>query len=265
MEILAYLAFLFIGISLGIVGSGGSILTVPVLVYLANMDPLLATTSSLFIVGTTSLLGALLAFTKKQVDTRSVLLFGIPSVFSILLVRKYLLPAIPDTLFSVGDRTIEKSMFLMILFAILMLAASLFMILQRARQPTLSPEKNSARKPFLLILVGLFVGIVTGLLGAGGGFLIIPALVLLLRVEVRAAIGTSLFIIALNSLFGFLVSSTQFEFNWPLLLGSLLLAVIGMLAGRKLGDRIPAQALKKGFGWFVLLMGLYIITKELFL
>jgi uncharacterized protein len=265
MEILAYIAFLLIGISLGIVGSGGSILTVPVLVYLAGIDPLLATTSSLFIVGSTSLLGAVLAFAKKQVDVRSVMLFGIPSVFSILLARQYLLPAIPDTLFSIGDRSIGKSMFLMILFAILMLAVSILMILQPASPARVTPDKISTHKAFPLILIGLFVGVVTGLLGAGGGFLIIPALVLLLRVPVKTAIGTSLFIIAMNSLFGFLVTSRQFEFNWPLLLGATLLAITGMLVGRKLGDRIPSIALKKGFGWFVLLMGLFIITKELFM
>ncbi len=266
MEIIGYLAALFIGLSLGIVGSGGSILAVPVLVYLLGLSPLLATTSSLFIVGVTSLLGGFLAYNKKQTDLRAVTAFGISSVFSIFLTRQYILPAIPDPLFSIRDITVGKGMFLMILFAILMLAASLLMILspgQTSSQPI--PGKKNRRKLFPLFLMGLGVGIVTGLLGAGGGFLIIPALILFLKLPMKTAIGTSLLIIAMNSLFGFLISIRQFEFNWPVLIGFTLLAAIGMLIGRKLAGKIPADSLKKGFGWFVLVMGVYIIARELFL
>jgi len=184
MEILGYIASILIGISLGMVGSGGSILTVPVLVYLMNINPLLATTSSLFIVGTTSFAGALRAYSKKQVDFRAVVEFGLPSIFSIFLTRHYLLPVLPETIFTVGNMVISKDIFLMLLFAVLMLAASITMI--RSHQPENSEEeneKNRHHKIFQLVLLGLFVGVVTGLLGAGGGFLIIPAFVLFLKLH----------------------------------------------------------------------------------
>jgi uncharacterized protein len=264
MEILGYIAAIFIGISLGMVGSGGSILTVPVLVYLMHIHPLLATTSSLFIVGATSFAGGLRAYSKKLVDFRAVTEFGIPSIFSIFITRHYLLPALPDQLFTLGHMTISKEIFLMVVFAMLMLGASFTMI--RSHKAELTPEeteKNRHNKVIPLVILGLLIGLVTGLLGAGGGFLIIPGLVLFLKLPMKTAVGTSLLIIGLNSLFGFLFSLTQFEFDWTLLLSFTALAITGIFIGSKLADKIPGSALKKGFGWFVLAMGIYIIIKEL--
>ncbi len=128
MEIIGYIASILIGISLGLVGSGGSILTVPVLVYLMNINPLVATTSSLFIVGSTSLVGGLRAYSKNLIDFKAVAEFGIPSIFSIFITRHYLLPAIPHQLFTIWNVQFSKEMFLMIIFAVLMLAASISMI-----------------------------------------------------------------------------------------------------------------------------------------
>jgi hypothetical protein len=267
MEIIGYIAAVFIGISLGMVGSGGSILTVPVLVYLMGINPLLATTSSLFIVGCTSLVGGLRAYSKKLVDFRAITEFGLPSILSIFVTRHYLLPALPDPIFRIGGQAISKDVFLMVVFAILMLIASFTMIRSRAteEQAGMAEKKEEHNKVFLLVLLGLLIGAVTGLLGAGGGFLIIPSLVLFLRLPMKTAVGTSLLIIAINSLFGFLFSLKQFEYNWTILLSFTILAVGGIFIGSRLADKITGASLKKGFGLFILVMGCYIIIKELFL
>ena len=266
MEILGYLVSVLIGVLLGMVGSGGSILTVPVLVYLMGVDPLLATTSSLFIVGVTSLTGGIRSYIKKQIDFRAVTEFGIPSIFSIFLTRNYLLPALPDTIFRIGNLVISKGIFLMLIFAILMLAAAVTMILTQEKfSSKADTEAERQQKVGLLVFLGLFVGVITGLLGAGGGFMIIPALVLFLKLPMQKAVGTSLLIISINSLFGFLFSLKQFEYNWTLLIIFTGLAIVGIFIGSRLAEKISSAALKKGFGWFVLLMGLYIIARELFL
>jgi uncharacterized membrane protein YfcA len=266
MEISGYIASILIGISLGMIGSGGSILTVPVLVYLMHINPLLATTSSLFIVGTTSLVGGLRAYSKNLVDFKAVTEFGIPSIVSIFITRHYILPALPDPLFIIGKETISKDMFLMVVFAILMLGASLSMILSSQTEIQDDKiEKDSSHRALPLLLLGLFVGVITGLLGAGGGFLIIPSLVLFLKLPMKTAVGTSLLIIAINSLLGFLFSLKQFEYNWTILLVFTALAIVGIFIGSKLAEKITGAYLRKGFGWFVLVMGIYIIIKEVFL
>lgn len=266
MEILGYLSAILIGISLGMVGSGGSILTVPVLVYLMHINPLLATTSSLFIVGTTSLTGALRAYSKKLVDFRAVVEFGIPSIFSVFLTRHYLLPALPDTIFSIGKLVISKEIFLMVMFAILMLIASITMIISSNKEEELADRiQIKSNQVLSLVLLGLLIGVVTGLLGAGGGFLIIPSLVLFLKLPMKTAVGTSLLLVAINSLFGFLFSLKQFEYNWTIIISFTALAILGIFIGSRLAEKIPSASLKRGFGWFVLAMGIYIIIKEIFL
>ncbi|MGH2552738.1 MAG: sulfite exporter TauE/SafE family protein [Chitinophagaceae bacterium] len=263
MEILAYLASILIGVSLGLIGSGGSILTVPVLVYLMGINPLLATTSSLFIVGTASLAGGIRSFTKNQVDLKAIVLFGIPSVLSIFFTRHYLLPAIPDIIFSFGNLAVPKDMFLMVLFAILMLASSFSMI--KGRKAEIETGINKEYKVIPLVLLGLIIGVITGLLGAGGGFLIIPALILFLKLPMKKAVGTSLIIITINSLSGFLFSLNQFVYPWTIMLIFTAMSVAGIFVGSKLAEKFSGARLKKGFGWFVLIMGIYIILKELFI
>jgi uncharacterized membrane protein YfcA len=263
MEVIAYIAAVFIGISLGMIGSGGSILTVPVLVYLLHINPLLATTSSLFIVGTTSLAGGLRAYQRGLVDFKAVTEFGIPSIFSIFVTRHYLFPAIPSSLFTIGNQLVTKEMLLMVVFALLMLAASITMIRSKEEDVITPTEKDRHNRALPLLFLGILIGVVTGLLGAGGGFLIIPTLVIFLKLPMRTAVGTSLLIIAVNSLFGFLFSLKQFEFNWPMLLIFTGLAIVGIFVGSRFGEKISPRILKKGFGWFVMLMGIYIIFKEL--
>lgn len=266
MEILGYIAAVLIGISLGMVGSGGSILTVPVLVYLMHINPLVATTSSLFIVGTTSFIGGIRAYSKKLVDFKAVTEFGIPSIFSIFITRHYLLPALPAHLFSIGPVVVSRDTFLMVVFAMLMLLASFSIMRSRENEEAAAKTENERHnKTAHLILLGLGIGIVTGLLGAGGGFLIIPSLVLFLRLSMKTAVGTSLLLVAINSLFGFLFSLNQFTYNWTILFSFTLLAMAGLFTGSWLANKIPGASLKKGFGWFVLVMGVCIIVKEIFL
>ena len=265
MEIAGYIAAVFIGIVLGMMGGGGSILTVPVLVYLFHIDPITATTYSLFIVGVTSLTGGTRAYVKKYVDFKAVSEFGIPSIFSIFITRHYILPAIPVKLFSIGEIEITRDNLLMIVFAFLMLIASAFMIMNKEeeKEEKRSQERNGGT--LQLALWGLGVGFITGLLGAGGGFLIIPALVLFEKLSMKTAVGTSLVIIAINSIFGFLFSLKQTVLDWKILILFTVLSIIGIYIGGLWAEKIPGKTLKKWFGWFVVIMGIYIIVKELIL
>ena len=266
MEILGYIAAILIGLSLGMIGGGGSILTVPVLVYLFKVDPVLATTWSLFIVGVSSLTGGIRSYVKNKVDFKSVSEFGFPSILSIFLTRNFLLPAIPDTVFSSGSFTLSKGNFLMVVFAVLMLIAAIVMIRNESDkdQTTNTLHHHNQHEVLYLILLGLAVGLITGLLGAGGGFLIIPALVLVVGLPMKTAIGTSLIIIAINSLFGFLFSLKHYEMNWRIILPFTIIAIAGIFLGSLLADKLPGDKLKKTFGWFVLIMAAFIIFRELF-
>lgn len=261
MEILGYIASIFIGISLGLIGGGGSILTVPVLVYLFGTDALLATTYSLFIVGTTSLAGSATYFKQGLVDIRTAIVFGIPSIISIWIARTYLVPSIPEIVFSWHNFELTKSVLLLLLFAILMLFASYSMIKRKSNEPSETPKTNNTSK---VVVQGFFVGIVTGLVGAGGGFLIIPALVNILRLPMKTAVGTSLLIITINSLIGFLFSLSHATIEWPFLITVATIALAGILIGAFLSKKIDGKLLKPAFGWFVLVMGMYILVKEMF-
>lgn len=261
MDIVGYSASILIGISLGLIGSGGSILTVPVLVYLFSIDAELATSYSLFIVGATSMVGSLSYFKKGLVNIKTAIVFGVPSVAAIFLTREYLLPAVPQEILSITGFTITKDMLLMLLFAILMIAASYHMIKKGGDVCDVTAE-NQEFNYFLILLQGVLIGVITGLIGAGGGFLIIPALVSLLKLPMKFAVGTSLVIISVNSLLGFLISLPHTSVQWGFLLCIASIAVIGILIGSYLSTKIQANKLKTAFGWFVLLMGIYIIIKE---
>jgi uncharacterized protein len=263
MEIAGYLAAVLIGVSLGLIGGGGSILTVPVFVYLLHVHPVLATTYSLFVVGSCSLVGSVRSYYKKLIDFQVVAYFGLPSLLSVFIIRRYVLPIIPDHLFNIGELIVDKGVFLMVLFALLMLAAAASMIRNGTKPQTPVKSDNKKRKSGLLVQ-GLLVGAVTGLLGAGGGFLIIPSLVLISRLPMKIAVGSSLTIMAISSYFGFFSTLSHYNINWPQLLLFTAIAVVGIFAGTAFSDKIPGQALKKGFGWFVLAIGLFILVHELF-
>jgi uncharacterized membrane protein YfcA len=255
------LASLLIGLSLGLIGGGGSILTVPVLVYLFGVEPVLATAYSLFIVGLTSAVGAYPKYKEGLVDTRTALIFGAPSIAAVYLIRKMIVPIIPADILHIGNWVLTKSVFLMILFAVLMVAASVSMIRDN-KNKTISPEGSISYNYPLIVLEGVIVGALTGLVGAGGGFLIIPALVMLTKLPMKKAVGTSLLIIAAKSLIGFTGDLSQQAMDWTLLLGVTAMAVVGIFIGNTLSKKIDGAQLKKGFGWFVLVMGICILLKE---
>jgi len=261
MDIAGYLASIFIGIALGLIGGGGSILTVPVLVYLFNLDAVLATAYSLFVVGTTSIVGSFSFFKKGLINIKTAIVFGIPSIISVFLTRAYIVPAIPQEVFSIGNFTVTKSILLMLLFAVLMIFTSYSMIKKEKDVTDEAPQKQQFNYP-LILMEGILVGILTGLVGAGGGFLIIPALVLLSKLPMKEAVGTSLVIIAAKSLIGFFGESGETVIDWVFLSKVTVFAIIGIFTGMGLSKRINGDKLKPAFGWFVLVMGIYIVLKE---
>lgn len=261
MEYFGYFASILIGITLGLIGGGGSILTVPILVYLFQIDPENATSYSLFIVGITALAGSYRHFKLGNLQVKSALFFAIPSVFSLLFVRKLVLPNIPEILFSIHQLEVTKDLLIMIVFAILMIAASISMI-RKSKGDQIKSTHNIPR----LVFIGFLVGFVTGFLGAGGGFLIIPALLFFANLPMKKAVGTSLLIICINSIIGFTGDLINgISINYQLLLTITAIAIVGMLIGTQLSKKIDGSKLKPAFGWFVLVMGIYIISKELFL
>lgn len=320
MEIIGYVASLIIGISLGLIGGGGSILTVPVLVYLFGVEPVLATAYSLFIVGSTSLVGAYPKYKKGLINLKTAFIFGVPAIAAVFATRKFIVPLIPDTVFQLGDFAVTKGLLMMLLFAVLMVFASVSMIRKKDEEVidivhdlpveegpgneqtlvhsfskqendiTVTPYAGTAvanvavsrvavgtipvggveiqsKQVFnypLILVEGIVVGILTGLVGAGGGFLIIPALVLLSKLPMKQAVGTSLLIIAAKSLIGFTGDLSHYTMNWTLLIIVTLIAIAGIFIGNWLTNKVSSDKLKKGFGWFVLVMGIYIIIKEIF-
>jgi uncharacterized membrane protein YfcA len=254
-----------VGISLGLIGGGGSILTVPILVYVLGLNPFIATSYSLFIVGSTSMVGAINNYRKGLVSIKTALHFGGTSITTVFVIRKLILPAIPAVLFSIGRFVITLSIATMVMFAILMLIVSIAMI-RRKKEFSYAhtiPAQNGIHT-FRLSLYGILIGLATGFLGAGGGFLLIPSLVLVLKMPMKQAVGTSLLIIALNSLIGFTGDFGHLVINWKFLIPLTAIAIAGIFIGGALAKKIEGEKLKKTFGWFVLWMGVYIIVKEIF-
>ncbi len=267
MEIFGYVASVFIGISLGLIGGGGSILTVPVLVYLFGVNPVLATSYSLFIVGSTSLVGALPKYKHGLVNLKTALIFGVPAIAAVYCTRAFLVPLIPKEVFTVGSFVATKPILMMILFAVLMVFASISMIRDKKELIGNGNGNENGPQKFnypMILLEGAVVGVLTGLVGAGGGFLIIPALVLFSKLPMKQAVGTSLLIIAAKSLIGFLGDLSHYQMDWKFLGIVTALAIGGIFLGNWLSHKVAGEKLKKAFGWFVLVMGVYIIVKELF-
>ena len=262
MEYLGYVLSVLIGVSLGLIGGGGSILTVPVLVYVMGVSPVLSTSYSLFVVGLTALIGSVDYARKGLLDYRTAFIFGIPSILAVYSTRKFLMPLIPDPVMHLGGFVVTKNLFVMLLFAVLMVAASVSMIRNRNKLESHGESGKWYSLP-LIFAEGLVVGTLTGMVGAGGGFLIIPALVLLAGLPMKKAVGTSLLIIGIKSLIGFTGDVGHQPINWPFLLQFSAFAVAGIFVGSQLAKSISGDKLKPAFGWFVLVMGIYILIKEI--
>lgn len=262
MEILGYLASFLMGITLGLIGGGGSILTVPIMVYLFGYSPLMATGNSLLVVGLTALVGSIMYARKGEVDFKTGFSFAVPSILGVNLSRGLIIPQIPDLIFSYNGFVLSKEILIMVVFAALMITASYSMIKKKNSMITMnaSPMMRIA----LMAILGLMVGLIAGFVGAGGGFLIIPVLVLFAGLSMRFAVGTSLMIIALQSLFGFAGDiSRGIKFEWSLLGTVATIAILGIIIGSAFTHKIKEQKLKTAFGWFVLLMGTTILIEQL--
>jgi uncharacterized membrane protein YfcA len=261
LEFVEYFCALLIGLLLGLTGGGGSILTVPVLVYILNFNPIIASAYSLFIVGMTSSFGTLINLKKGNVVLITGVLFALPSLISVYITRKYIVHAIPNILFKNESIVITKNAFLMVLFAVVMFFAALSM-LKTPKTETVAREEKS-QNLYLIILQIFCVGILIGLIGAGGGFLIIPALFHFAKLPIKKAIGTSLFIIATNSIIGFSGDVQNINVDWIFLFRFTAVAMFGIFVGIYLNKFFDEKSLKKIFGWFVLVMAIFILTKEL--
>ncbi len=247
--ILSWIGALLVGLSLGLMGSGGSILTVPVLIYLAGEQEKVAIAESLGIVGAISLIGSIPYAFKKQVHWRSVILFGLPGMMG-----------------TYGGAIIAgfvSGTFQLMLFAVVMLLAAGLMF-RNKKVDAENDEQEKNQQWWLIAIEGLIVGVLTGLVGVGGGFLIVPALVLLGGLSMHLAIGTSLIIIALKSFSGFfkyldVLEELDLSVNWELVLIFSLIGAVGSFVGKTIGSKISGEKLKRGFAIFLLFMGAYII------
>ncbi|MCM2281209.1 MAG: sulfite exporter TauE/SafE family protein [Bdellovibrionaceae bacterium] len=263
MEALGYLASLAMGVVLGLMGGGGSILTVPIMVYLFGLPPVVATGYSLFVVGLTAVIGSAMYIRKGEIDFKVGLSFAVPSILGVNLSRAVVLPVIPNVIGSIGGFVITKEILVMATFSILMIVASYSMIGKRKErsQATYQPIVRVA----FISIQGFVIGLIAGFVGAGGGFLIIPALVTLAGLSMRIAVGTSLLIIALQSLMGFSGDLMRgATVDWPLLGTVAAVAAVGIVAGSALAQKVKEQKLKVAFGWFVLVMGATILIEQIY-
>ena len=254
-----FAATILAGATMGLIGGGGSILTVPILVYLLEIPPVLATGYSLFVVGLSALVGSVNYFKLGLVNLKAGTIFAVPAFVGVFLARKFLVPALPVEIFNLGNLVVGRDLIVMGVFATVMILASVSMI----RGGSESEQEGELQFNYPLIaLEGLIVGAVTGFVGAGGGFLIIPALVVLAKLPMKQAVGTSLMIIAVKSLFGFLGDLGNQSIDLGFLALFCLLSIIGIYLGTYLSRFVSSAKLKPGFGWFVLIMGLFILAKE---
>ena len=238
-----------IGVSLGLLGSGGSILTVPVLVYLIGQDEKVAIAGSLFIVGSIAAAGSLQFLRAGLIQWRSVLIFGVPGMAGTWL-GAYLAGWV-------------SGVTQLALFAVVMLLASWLML----RPPDLERAEAAPRAIWKIAADGLIVGIITGLVGVGGGFLIVPALVLLGGLSMHQAVATSLVVIALKSFSGFykymdVLAQQDLQLDWKTLLLVTGLGIAGSFAGSHFAKRLPQEKLRTGFGYFLIAMGIYILVRS---
>lgn len=246
MFVLVLALSLLIGVALGLLGGGGSILTVPILVYVAGMGPKEAIAASLFVVGVTSAVAAVSHARAGRVHWRTGLIFAAAGMAGAYA----------------GGRLAEfiSGTVLLVAFGLMMLATAIAMI--RGRKKAAPPEGHRLSVPKIL-LEGFVVGLVTGLVGAGGGFLIVPALVLLGGLPMGAAVGTSLVVISLKSFAGLAGYMSSVQVDWGLAGAVTAAAVVGSLLGGRLTDRIHPETLRKGFGWFVIVMAVFVLTQQL--
>ena len=259
MELFGYASLIGVGLLLGIMGGGGSILSVPILVYLFSLDVVVASSYSLFIVGSTSVVGTALKHRDRFIDIPAALQLGVPSLLVTFCTRKWIVCSIPDVLFMVGSISVTRRALLLSVFALVVIISSVMVV--RSKQST-REDSTSRPNPLALILAGLGVGFLSGLAGVGGGFLILPALMFFGGLRFNVAVGSALPIIAMNSLVGFLGGVYSHPVNWLFLTSISMLATFGIFIGDLFASRFSPNTLKRIFGWSALVLGIWILVKE---
>ena len=261
MIFLGYISAVFIGMLIGLIGGGGASLTVCVLVYLFHLSPVLATAYSLFTVGVVSFIGMISYIKNKQVDYKTILFFGIPALTGTFFARNTILPLMPDLIINTEAVVLSKNMGIMILFSLMVVTAAIVMIFVKTKEGY--RELNKYRYS-LLIAQGVTVGLLTGLAGVGGGFLIIPAMVFLAKLPMKKAVGTTLVIVTIKSLIGFMGDlNNHVSMNWAFLFVFTVIAIIGIFIGIFVSNYISGTRLKLFFGWFLLVLGFFILVQEM--
>jgi len=264
MELTGYILAVIVGLTLGLIGGGGSMLALPILVYVFGIDTITATAYSLFIVGITSLVGSSKSILNKNIDLKAAALFAAPSLVSVFLVRKFVIPIIPSEIFTIGSYTLTDDKFLFLLFGVLLVVAGWLMLTGKCLYCDEEvKDKIVINYPFI-VAEGVVIGAITGIVGAGGGFLVIPALVMYAGVSMKKAVGTSLLIIAVKSLVGFVGDWMNFqEIDWKLLITFSGLSIIGMFVGSRFSEKVSEKNLRQIFGIVVVFLAVVILIKEI--
>ena len=261
IEFFGFVGAFFIGLIMGVLGGGGSILAVPILAYIFHFDEKIATAYSLCIVGSTGLIGGIKQATKKMVDWKVVYQFGIPAVIGITLVRAFLIPALPSNLFTINDFIVTRRMAMFGLFAFLMVFAAISML--RGKNKEISEHIKQPNFNPMLVIQGFLIGGLTGMVGAGGGFLIVPALMMVAKLKMKRASATSLVIIAINSLIGFFIGDAlHINIDWNFLSIFIGISMVGILVGTYINKFLPVEFLKKTFALFIILMAVFMFIEE---
>jgi len=263
IQILGYFGAFLVGLVLGLIGSGGSILSLPILVYIFGLNPIIATAYSLFIVGITSLVGSIKNLRNNLINYHTTFFFSISAIISVYITRKYLILLIPEIILTSDLIILTKEKFIMLLFSVLMVVAGFFMI-KKSPKTIVKMKKIKTNAPNKLVILaeGSLIGLITGLVGAGGGFIIIPVLVILTKLRMKHAVATSLAIISLKSLIGFIGDIEVQIIDWNFLLLFSAISVLGIYVGQYYSNRVSDDQLKKGFGFFVITLSIIIFITE---
>ena len=258
MEIAGYIAAVLIGVSLGLLGSGGSILSLPALIFFFGLEPILATTYSLFIVGVPAIVGSVKQMFAGNIVWKKLFLFGIRSSLGVVVARSFVLPRIPENIL-LASLSIKRGDLLLFLFSLLMLAAAILLLRNNKGART---QRTSAR---ILLLLGFLIGFTAGFLGAGGGFLIVPALLFFGGLTFKEATAMSLTLVGVQCLVGFIADLSQMQIpDLQLLITFTILTLAGMLIGLRFQSRADVFFLKKILALIILLIGLVLLLNLFF-
>ena len=261
LELIGFFGAFLTGVVIGLFGGGGSILAVPIFVYLFKLNPVIATSYSMFVVGSSAAIGTLINLKKKLIEYKTAAIFTLPALISVFLTRRFLIPNIPDVLLSFESFDMTKEMGLMLFFSSIIMLSSVLVMKKSTTEITVITA--SEKSYVLLIFIGFGIGVLTGLVGAGGGFIIVPALVLFARLAIKQAVATSLMIITVNSLIGFCSDLSILKIEWNFLLLFTVLSILGIFVGTYISSYVRESTLKINFARFMIVMASVIIFKEL--